>query len=258
MHIKLKTVFYGKIVFLLIMVALLNALTASGANAQANTPDILPTSDGGIRNAERHTNQPDVELVTWMRPSDKTSWLRPSNRMNLVSSSVQSCGLPDCIWLSAVSEETSVPTFCPRGYAVDGMACSGSYCDNVALHCRRYTSTPDSSRLYDSVSYWISEEHPNNMYPPQNQQWSPNWFVVGLKCKGRYCDDIQLFIKKNNSQLANSGICWFSNSWFSEENDPFKQQKSEDQSFDAHTFVAGLQCKGRYCDNMSLYYCVAK
>src|ERR1700755_350463 len=81
-------------------------------------------------------------------------------------------------WPNFTSEEHP-PLTCPNGTLVDEMQCTGSYCDNVALHC----GSLNTSSIPGNFSNYISEESPNN-----NVECPTNQFMVGVARTGRYCD----------------------------------------------------------------------
>lgn len=146
----------------------------------------------------------------------------------------------DCLAVVAVgpiSEETG-SKFCPNGYAIRGITCSGKYCDNKTLTCCRYLNGQDN----DVRGGWaprISDEPPNNFYT-NNGGW-----IAGIACRGNYCDNISLNFFYTG-KLRNTGQCFF--------NLEFSEEKGYDQCPDNH-FVSGLRCNGPYCDNIALYCC---
>jgi hypothetical protein len=139
----------------------------------------------------------------------------------------------------AFSEEDP-PSTCPNGYALRGVICSGSYCDNKRLICRRYTGTYDPTARY-RWSRWFSDEG-------RNEEVSSSEAVSGIACSGRYCDNIQLRFL-NTRQITNRGDCGWTRA-FSEEQ---KRGECPDGKL-----VFGVRCKGRYCDNLYLYCCAAE
>jgi hypothetical protein len=63
----------------------------------------------------------------------------------------------------------------------------------------------------------------------------------GLRCSGRYCDDVSLLGGDAGYGLTAS---WWTD-WFSEEGQNWRV-------CDSNGFVTGMQCSGSYCDNVSL------
>jgi hypothetical protein len=87
-------------------------------------------------------------------------------------------------WTAAFSEETTIPTICPPGTWVTGVACSGGYCDNVTLECTAVTGRTASAscgwspQLADWMSPW---EAPNGAY------------LRGAKCTGWWCEKMSWY-----------------------------------------------------------------
>ena len=104
----------------------------------------------------------------------------------------------DIQWSKFVSEEGRAVASCnipnpferadwPAGEPafITGFSCNGDYCDNVALECvaLRYDH-PGNECKWTS---WVSEETPTLRFPR-------GFAAIGMKCKGRYCDDKSFFI----------------------------------------------------------------
>ena len=94
-------------------------------------------------------------------------------------------------------------------------------------------SKPDD--LYITYSGWFSEE--NN----GKKSCKADEAMIGLWCKGRYCDDIRLRCAKLRSGATPNQTN--SSAWFSEENSLTTQD-------DKH--IAGIACKGRFCDDLKI------
>jgi len=143
----------------------------------------------------------------------------------------------DCVTLSAISEETE-PRLCPAGYAVKGVKCSGFYCDNKILECCNH---PEPHRQFQpgEWSSWFSEERRGR----ENYEHRKSMVVVGLKCKGSFCDNISLqFAEAPGFTHCNQ------TSFFSEEGSGSMQCLG-------NAFVSGMECKKPYCDDIALYCC---
>lgn len=140
-------------------------------------------------------------------------------------------------WTAPTSEELP-PRTCPTGYAVDAMECTGSDCDNVALHCGQIStaSSPDTFLPY------ISEEAAK----PNFIQCGPNRFIVGIACQGSHCDNLSIQCATFANRSRDDSTCAWE-AFFSDE-----------QRFgllpDGYA-AAGLQCTGSHCDNMSMFRC---
>ncbi len=140
-------------------------------------------------------------------------------------------------WLGWTTDGSS-PIECAGRYLSGGFRCSGRYCDDVNLYCR-------SQGFNQATSWWtdyFSEEDPGG------RVCDGNGFVTGIRCTGRYCDNMSL----RCSQPDNGGIrreCFWT-SYLSEENGgTFVAPEA--------TYIAGMKCGGRYCDNVQFYLCRA-
>lgn len=151
-------------------------------------------------------------------------------------------GSADCVSLRKVSEEDP-PVQCPAGYLVRGMGCNGQYCDDKQLTCCRYRSGEGDAIGCHQGPYSISEE------PPQNRFFTESGFLCGLGCSGRYCDWVRAWTL-DDPILGNTGNC-FEAPFISEE------VPGSYRECPVGWWVAGLICKGRYCDSLSLICCEA-
>lgn len=74
---------------------------------------------------------------------------------------------------------------CQAGFAMQGLCCDGSNCDNLNMKCSEVAS-------HDLVGgYWtefFSEEQ-------GSRGCGANQVVTGMQCRGDYCDDIRLYCK---------------------------------------------------------------
>jgi hypothetical protein len=136
-------------------------------------------------------------------------------------------------WTGYTSEEYP-PARCHQGGIMSGVACTGGYCDNMALLCSQ-TSYPYALRFW---SPYISEEAPNSYICPSGG------FITALDCNGGYCDNLAV----ECTPLVNRGrrACYWTGS-ISEE--------GAELIFPAGYYAAGLRCTGRYCDNVAFYVC---
>lgn len=147
-----------------------------------------------------------------------------------------------CTWTPSVSEELP-PRSCGSGMAVAGLRCHGGYCDNMSLYCCAYGGTPPAGPSDPIWSPWISEEGPTNSYRRNN-------FVVGLRCRGAYCDEVSL--SYNATQESKKPSTCYSTNYFSEEGPtPYR-------TCAPGYFVSGLSCRGSYCDDVQLECCQAQ
>lgn len=136
-------------------------------------------------------------------------------------------------WTGYTSEEYP-PVRCHQGGLMSGVACTGRYCDNMALLCSQ-TSYAYALRFW---SPFISEEAPNSFICPNGG------FITALDCNGRYCDNLAV----ECAPLVNRGrtACYWTAA-ISEE--------GAELLFPAGDYAAGLRCTGRYCDNVAFYVC---
>jgi hypothetical protein len=138
-------------------------------------------------------------------------------------------------WTAPNSEEQGDNTnaVCSDGL-INGLRCTGRYCDNVAVSCHSpfQTTNPDWSRYF-------TDGDPDRAICPQNK------FVTALKCDGRYCDNVA--IRCEQVQDFKHHNCYWT-SWFSEENGGTLELPES-------TYLAGLKCSGSYCDEKSAYIC---
>jgi hypothetical protein len=84
----------------------------------------------------------------------------------------------------------------------------------------------------------ISEETPPAVC------WA-GYFVTGIRCTGRYCDNIEITCTKIPGGRAQASVKWLP--WVSEE------RPSTAWCGPGPNLIAGFACKGSYCDNISVY-----
>lgn len=146
---------------------------------------------------------------------------------------------PTCSLIAMTSEE-SQPAECPPGGIAKGIRCTGEYCDNVSLNCCWPLAPADQVTL--TWSGWFSDENPNYTK-------SSSGFVGGVKCRGRYCDDMNLHFRSHFKLTPNLNDC-YNAEWISEEGGG-----KRDCDRDPQYYIAGMKCRGQYCDDISLYCC---
>lgn len=89
----------------------------------------------------------------------------------------------ESIWTPYFSEEGSGPD--KRGRCagpqrwMTGVACSGSYCDNLSIRCTAFPGTSPNACEWSS---WYSEEQPRFNAPA-------GYFIKAIECDGSYCDN---------------------------------------------------------------------
>ncbi len=146
--------------------------------------------------------------------------------------------LPACYTVQTSDEYGAVS--CQSGFAVNSVKCTGDYCDNMYLTCCPYMSGTDPAANY-TWSPWFSEESPGKYI-------SPNGFVTGLQCRHDHCDSLHLRILVSTN-LKHVGACQTLNI--------FSEEQSDGSTCSAGYFVSGMECWGKYCDNMRLTCCQA-
>jgi tetratricopeptide (TPR) repeat protein len=139
-----------------------------------------------------------------------------------------------CIYTNRVTDELPGQE-CPPGYAIKGITCKGSNCDDKYLKCCPTNYSFRYNEMF--MTYWFSEE-------PPSAYSNKGCVIVGIWCRGRYCDDMMLKGIPVNNQATN---CYWTR-FFSEEGWNFGECSG-------NSFVSGITCSGGYCDNLSLMCC---
>lgn len=146
-----------------------------------------------------------------------------------------------CVFMPRVSEEGGNARHCPSGYALRGLRCSGSFCDNKDLLCCPYLDGLPDPTAKELASRLISDEIPNVVLSKR--------FLNGLACDGAYCDNVFPYQFKS-SRLVNSRDCEWS-PWASERPNAWLD-------CGAGRLMSGLRCKGDYCGDVGVYCCKAQ
>ncbi|HPG49490.1 MAG TPA: hypothetical protein PLA65_10075 [Spirochaetota bacterium] len=91
----------------------------------------------------------------------------------------------------------------------------------------------------------------DQFYPPYWLNWTTDgsaaiqcdssYLTGGFKCKGRYCDDVNLLCRGSGFNQTSS--------WWT---DYFSEEGTNWRVCDSNAFVTGIRCTGKYCDNVSL------
>nr|VFK78670.1 MAG: Necrosis inducing protein (NPP1) [Candidatus Kentron sp. SD] len=145
----------------------------------------------------------------------------------------------DCYLTGWFSEEGTAKKTCQSGHVVSRVECSGSRCDNKRLKCCHIPGLALSGSRTNSL--FISEEQPDWWYAHNGKA------VVGMKCRGDYCDDISLVLESVSGPGASVNGWWTSS--FSEE----EREGGCDPRPGIDEYIAGAACTGSYCDNLMLY-----
>ncbi len=143
-------------------------------------------------------------------------------------------------WTNWVSEEEGEVLAKP-GFYLAGYRCSGKYGDNQKLYFKSFESF-DRTANGSTYRRWvksISEEPPSDRYLA-----SQGFLMTGLRCSGRYCDNINLQVARNRrADLSVDRTRQYWTHWISEESD-----WNEFIAPEGH-FIVGYECKGSYCDD---------
>ena len=100
------------------------------------------------------------------------------------------------------------------------------------------------------IMAWGSASAQTQVLGPISEETPPavcwaGWFVSGIRCSGRYCDNIEITCTKIPGATVGSDNLW--TPWVSEEN------SSPALCGPGPNLIAGFACNGGYCDNVSLY-----
>ena len=93
-------------------------------------------------------------------------------------------------WSGWFSEEQSGYT-CDPGRAVRQIQCNNSQCDNMRLLCAGLKDEFRVNNAATSRSDWFSDENGWHYCGGSGIYFQTHW-LVGIGCRGRYCDDVQL------------------------------------------------------------------
>lgn len=139
----------------------------------------------------------------------------------------------ECEYSRSFSEEGEAYAVCSGDRVVVGIECTDSYCDSKRLRCCNVPGANPGPGSWEA-GYWISEEDPNSWH-------SFEAALVGLRCRGSFCDDLKLRLR--TIRRGTQG----------EWTDPFSEEQPGYGQCGIDKYAAGLKCTGRYCDNLSLY-----
>lgn len=172
-------------------------------------------------------------------------------------------------WTQWVSEEHGGPpvSCSASNEASAGFACSGNYCDNIAILCN---TLPFNLTLNPASVYWTPSfsEEDSGIASQSSEGWYRNdgdtyevchrsahpGLVIGTRCKGSNCDNISLkcaqpILWRYGKQYPVRRVknCGWTG-WFSEERQGIVE-------FGSNRYITGVRCQGRYCDNKQFYVC---
>jgi hypothetical protein len=102
--------------------------------------------------------------------------------------------------LAQRTTDNEPPIICPSYQVAVGVRCQGRYCDNMYLECAPVVPSPDQHNFDTTVEMGETEEQGcywSPFFSEENQNWqqcsADGKWVRGLKCTGRYCDNLSLF-----------------------------------------------------------------
>jgi hypothetical protein len=110
-----------------------------------------------------------------------------------------------------VSEEQPGGVLCAQNYIVDGIRFTGSYSDNVSVHC--VPATFPSQGVNCTSSPWFSEEQPPQIFDVNFYSYG-GAVVTGVRCAGSYCDSMSFYLCEPKCRTSadcfgtcNNGVC---------------------------------------------------
>ena len=81
----------------------------------------------------------------------------------------------------------------------------------------------------------------------------PGFAIVKLQCRGHYCDDIRATCERYATGPGTPSTATYWTKWFSEERSGEVIQGSNFPKLtEPYSLAVGIQCGGRYCDNLRL------
>ncbi len=185
----------------------------------------------------------------------------------VAASAISADALATPYWSVWVSEEHGGPrsTCTGSAMAARGFGSTGSSSDNVHLYC---DSLPPGVVIDGRDFYWSKyfSEEPGEIETHYSLGWHPyegdNYYVcnptghsgvvTGIRCSGSRCDNISIecavptrFVDGKKYYVGAYNCEW--SGWLSDENGDF--------IWDYGSYITGVECAGRFCDNMRFYMC---
>lgn len=117
-------------------------------------------------------------------------------------------------WSPYISEEApnnSVVCGSPGNITgvLDGMRATGSYSDNISIHCTPFLWRPGFIPGCEWTPYFSEEDTPEKVAT----YWHSNVFLAGVRCSGKYCDNVSYYQCHNvctpcdSSAQCGAGFC---------------------------------------------------
>lgn len=141
-------------------------------------------NSNGAKNSLMFLGIPMVGLMCSGENCDKIRALKCANlteggvTVDLKSTDCDEPVLPFSEWGARMGQ-------CPNGKFVDNMKCEDSYCASITLSCCR-SSEWYADANHTTTTPWFREENSNG------QRCPPMHVIIGAKCRGRWCRDLQL------------------------------------------------------------------
>jgi len=134
---------------------------------------------------------------------------------------------------------------CPAGTAMSGLQCSGDYCSYLNATCCAYGyESSGSQKPKFRLSVPISEEHGNRFQ--KNRVSSENEFMVGVRCSGNYCDNVEAVFMRSPTLLTTKDCSKHTVA----SGDP-------PATCPSYQFATGIECSGSYCSELTMTCCGA-
>jgi hypothetical protein len=108
-------------------------------------------------------------------------------------------------WTFYTSEEWN-PASCDAGAVIDGVKATGSYSDNVSIHCKPVSFPVQGSNC--GWSQWFSEEQGQLNFKLNVGSYLGS-VALRLRCSNSYCDNMSFYLcePKCRSNADCFGIC---------------------------------------------------
>jgi hypothetical protein len=109
-------------------------------------------------------------------------------------------------WNPYISEESpNNSSFCGSPFAptgvVDGIRATGSYSDNISIHCSPMTPPSTGYSIACGWTPFFSEENGGQLTfsspNPANPSFQGPYFAVGVRCSGQFCDNLSFYVCGN-------------------------------------------------------------
>lgn len=122
-------------------------------------------------------------------------------------------------WTPYISEEApnnSVVCGSPGNITgfMDGMRATGSYSDNISIHCTPFLWNPGVVLGCEWTPYFSEEVQGNvDLYNAWTSYWKPKSVLAGVRCSGKYCDNVSYYQCHNvctpcdSSAQCGAGFC---------------------------------------------------